>query len=109
MTQLVNIKHEDYDVYIGRGYDKHSGVKSKWGNPYTHIIDKETLAEFIVGTRDEAIEKYSEYIQNNQELMNSLDELEGKILGCWCSPKSCHGDVLIKLLAQKKLKKVFKK
>jgi hypothetical protein len=33
--------------------------------------------------------------------MERLKELEGKALGCWCKPKSCHGDVLIKLIEEK--------
>ena len=24
-------------------------------------------------------------------------ELRGKVLGCWCSPKACHGDVLAEI------------
>jgi hypothetical protein len=33
--------------------------------------------------------------------MNSLHELKGKTLGCWCKKKSsdaCHGDVLVELI-----------
>jgi hypothetical protein len=41
--------------------------------------------------------------------MQSLDELEGKTLGCFCKPKPCHGDVLLELLSQKKLKGFFEK
>jgi len=28
--------------------------------------------------------------------MDSLIELKGKTLGCWCHPKQCHGDILSK-------------
>lgn len=86
--KVVHCKKEPYDVYIGR--------PSKWGNPYTHLKDKTTKAEFIVDTREEAIKKYEEYLLNNPELISSIPELYGKTLGCWCSPKSCHGDVLVK-------------
>jgi len=24
-------------------------------------------------------------------------ELKGKVLGCWCHPKECHGDVLARI------------
>ena len=41
-TRVINLYKEPYDVYIGRG--------SKWGNPYTTIQDKETLASEIVET-----------------------------------------------------------
>lgn len=95
MTIVVNLNNEEYDVYIGRG--------SKWGNPYTHIKNKETKAEFIVSSRKEAIEKYKEYIINNEELLNSLEELKDKRLGCFCKPKSCHGDVLVDLIDKKNL------
>jgi len=64
------------------------------GNPYSHR--EGTLAEFKVKTRKEAIEKYEKYLLSNDKLMNDLHELKGKILGCWCKPLSCHGDILAK-------------
>lgn len=79
-TSVVNIKEDTYDVYIGRG--------SKWGNPF--IIDEH-------GTRSQCIEQYKIYILKS-ELMDDLHELEGKILGCHCKPKKCHGDVLKELV-----------
>lgn len=84
--RVVHCKKEEFDVYIGRG--------SKWGNPYSH--KEGTLAEEVVRSRSEAIKKYEEYLLSNQSLMESLSELKGKTLGCWCKPKSCHGDVLLK-------------
>jgi hypothetical protein len=31
-------------------------------------------------------------------LMTQLaTELKGKVLGCWCKPDACHGDVLAEL------------
>jgi hypothetical protein len=90
-TKVVHLMREKYDVAIDRS--------SKWGNPFTHKDG--TMAKFKVATREEAIEKYREYILNNEELMNSLDELKGKVLGCWCKPKACHGDVLIELIENK--------
>lgn len=86
-TKVVHIK-EPHDVYIGR--------PSKWGNPYSHL--EGTLAEFKVNSRQEAIEKYEDYILNNKELLDSLHELKGQTLGCWCKPKKCHGDILVKLI-----------
>ncbi len=89
MTKVVNLKHEDYDVYIGRG--------SKWGNPYK--IGKD-------GTREEVIQKYEEYIRNSS-LIDQIEELDGLTLGCYCKPLPCHGDVLIKLLKEKKTNRIF--
>ena len=89
-TKVVHINKEPFDVVISR--------PSKWGNPYTHIDDRKTRAEFIVKTRKEAIEKYREYILSKPELLADLHELKDKTLACWCKPKSCHGDILIELI-----------
>jgi len=34
--------------------------------------------------------------------MSQLMELDGMVLGCWCRPKACHGDVLVELIDQVK-------
>ena len=86
IPRVVHCKKEEFDVYVGRG--------SKWGNPYSH--KEGTLAEHVVGSRREAIEKFEEHLLSNQDLMSSLEELKGKTLGCWCKPKSCHGDILLR-------------
>ena len=86
LTRVVHLKKEPYDVYIGR--------PSKWGNPYSH--KEGTLAEFKVANRAEALEKYEKYLLENETLFNSLIELQGKTLGCWCKPNKCHGDILTK-------------
>lgn len=83
MTRVVNLRREKYDVYIGRG--------SKWGNPFAIGID---------GTREEVISKYENHFLNSPELMNSIHELKGKTLGCYCKPLPCHGDVLIKYVEE---------
>jgi hypothetical protein len=85
-TRVVHFKKESFDIYIGR--------PSKWGNPFSHKND--TLAEFKVKDRKEAIAKYEQYLISNKTLMKSLYELKGKTLGCWCKPQSCHGDILAK-------------
>lgn len=78
---VVHCKRESYDVYIGR--------PSKWGNPFEIGRD---------GTREEVIAKYRRWIRKQPKLLASLPELHGKVLGCWCTPAPCHGDVLLELL-----------
>ena len=92
MTKVVHCKKESYDVYIGR--------PSKWGNRFSHL--KSSNAEFTVATREEAIQKYSEWILTQPQLLEDLRELEGKVLGCWCKPLSCHGDILVSLIEKAK-------
>lgn len=91
-TTVVHCKKDTYDVYIGRG--------SKWGNPYTHIKDRETKAEYVVSTREQAIKLYRDWILLRPDLLADLHELKGKRLGCYCFPKSCHGDVLVELIKE---------
>lgn len=80
-TRVVHCKKEPYDVYIGR--------PSKWGNQF--IIGRD-------GTREEVIEKYRIWLAGQWDLLDSLDELRGKVLGCHCKPKDCHGDIFVELL-----------
>lgn len=101
-TTIVNIKNSDYDIYIGRGKCWKTGIDSEFGNPFTHIKDKTTLASFVVESRQKAIESHYFYLRNklasNKILLDKFKLLKGKILGCHCKPKSCHGDNIIKLL-----------
>jgi len=79
-TTVVHCKRSTYDVYIGR--------PSKWGNPFSIGRD---------GACMEVIEKYRAWVMQQPELLAALHELKGKILGCWCVPWACHGDVLAEL------------
>ena len=83
MPKVVHCKREKYDVYIGR--------PSPWGNPF--VIGRD-------GTREQVIQKYEQWLLTQPALLAALPELKGKVLGCWCSPKPCHGDVLVRLANQ---------
>lgn len=79
---VVHCKREPFDVYIGR--------PSKWGNPF--ILGRD-------GDRLQVVEKYREYLTAHPELIReAMTELVGKVLGCWCAPQLCHGDVLASLV-----------
>ena len=63
---------------------------------------KDTLAKFVVKTRKEAVQKFEEWILygDGKYLLDDIHELKDKRLGCWCKPKSCHGDVLSRIANQ---------
>jgi len=90
-TVVVNIKTNPGAtklpgyVYIGRG--------SEWGNPFKVIPHGKH-------TREEAIAMYEAYIKTQPRLLALLPTLKGKTLGCYCKPEACHGDSLVKLLAE---------
>ena len=80
-TTVVHCKRQKYDVYIGR--------PSKWGNPLE-------IGDGL--TREDVIKGYELYLEEHPELVAAAKrELRGKILGCWCKPKACHGDVLARI------------
>ena len=87
--KVINIKSgEKYDIYIGR--------PSRFGNPFSHQAG--TLAEYKVDSREQAIEYFENYINNTPWLLKAAkEELKGKILGCFCHPLPCHGDILLKI------------
>lgn len=81
MTTVVHHRTQPFDAYIGR--------PSKWGNPFT--IGKD-------GSRAEVIAKCRTWITCQPEMLVAVRrELRGKVLGCWCAPKACHGDVLAEI------------
>ena len=89
MTRVVNRRREPFEVYIGR--------PSPYGNPFSHM--KGTLAKFKVADRAEAIAKFREWFLAQPELVaRARRELRGKVLGCWCKPASCHGDVIAEII-----------
>ena len=93
MGRVVHCKKEKYDVYIGR--------PGPWGNPFS--FQKDTVARWKVASRSESIEKYRTWlwqeIKEERIDLAELASLSDKTLGCWCAPKECHGDVLLRAAA----------
>lgn len=84
-TKVVNLKHDDFDVYIGRPSD--------FGNP------------FPVGTdRKRCIQLFENYflkrVKVDEEFKQKVLTLRGKKLGCYCKPQACHGDVIKQYIDQ---------
>ena len=96
ITRVVNIRKK---AGVSQPCDVRIDLGTDWGNPYSHL--PASAAKYRVATREEAIEKYREYIKSRPDLLARLGELEGKTLGCWCKPKSCHGDVLVELINER--------
>lgn len=81
IMRVVNKNKESYTVYIGR--------PSIFGNPFE--IGKD-------GTREEVVAKYEVYARGSPVLMEAIKRLwSDAVLGCYCHPKLCHGDIIIKI------------
>ena len=81
--RVVNVasQREEYDVYVGR--------PGRWGNPF--YISKDN-------TRDSVIAQYRDFLSRQPGLVARVQhELKGKTLACWCAPKACHADILLKV------------
>ena len=98
-SKVVHVMRDKYDVDVSRS--------GPFGNPYSHKLG--TRALYMVASREEAVQKYREYILNNKKLMQLLPKLKDKVLGCWCAgpngltlndPIICHGQVLLQLLEE---------
>lgn len=98
-NNLKEWMNDENNIYIGRKgvvfidnirFPKNS---SNFANPYK--IGKD-------GTREEILLKYKNFIvnklNNDKDLVVELLLLKGKNLGCWCFPKSCHGNILLELI-----------
>ena len=89
-TTIVNIKNSQYNIYIGRAGNGYDGY---FGNPF--IIGKD-------GDRQNVVRLYRDYfykrLRNDPSFAVRIEALKGKILGCFCKPDICHGDVIIDYL-----------
>jgi len=92
-TTVEHVRDKTFTKYIGR--------PSIFGNPYTIGLD---------GTREVVITKFKKYfynkIETDEHFKNRVLELEGHTLGCYCSPKACHGDVIIEWLENERSHKI---
>ena len=96
--KVVNLRKEKYTVYIGRAG---RGLDGFFGNPVklnaVCIICNERHE-----TRGATLPCYERYLRT--KLLNStafrarFRELqENDVLGCFCKPDACHGDIMIKV------------
>jgi hypothetical protein len=89
-TKVVNMKYEDFDVYIGRAGRGQDGY---FGNPFVLQVGE---------PRGSSLEKYRvhfhERLKTDPEFRKRINELKGKTLGCFCKPYPCHGDIIAEYL-----------
>jgi len=102
-TRLINLRNGDHCTkYIGR----RSGHPHHYGNPF--VIG-------VHGSREEVVKKcdfwlrgiaYTHIESRRREwILQHLLDLDGEVLGCWCTPLPCHGDIYIQLLKEIKERK----
>lgn len=71
---------------------------SKWGNHYSHQSNAWIDPSCRCTTREEAIAAYERWLMANPVMIAEAKvELKGRDLICCCSPRPCHGNVLIRV------------
>ena len=100
-TSLSKWVQEPNHLYIHRNLSFH--LKKKGISDSIWYKDIKELQKFVNDEDEDYLNMYEKYIRQTPQLWNSLDNLENKVLGCWCEPSQpCHADVLIKLFNEKK-------
>src|SRR2546423_7678300 len=98
---VVNWKSDPFDVYVGRhvpdGPAQVPPEKCIYGNTFVlHDVDD-------TEGRVQVVRNYERWLlaPEQRELVAKVkNELPGKVLGCWCKPKICHGDVLLRTASE---------
>jgi hypothetical protein len=100
ITTLVNIRKRKghprpkYDVLIDR--------RTIFGNP--HPIGYCNVCQRVHDRKDCISEYKKDFYKHltNPEFRDKVLSLKDQVLGCWCAPLPCHGDVIIEYLEQPK-------
>lgn len=86
-TTVVNLRTSKYEVYIGRGA---YGRRNPLGNPHPIRGDVD---------RTESIRRFAMdfpiSMRTDQLFARAVEDARGKVLGCFCKPSECHGDVYV--------------
>ncbi len=93
-TQVVNLRREHYDVYIGRPGKNKRGF---FGNPIK--VGAKCHACGLFHGRGGTLEccggKYLiPRLHTDPAFAARVRALQGRRLGCFCAPNACHGDYL---------------
>lgn len=96
--KVVNLKREPYTVYIGRAGH---GLDGYWGNPIKLNTKCQECGE-THETRGSTLPCYETYLVRKLETSSVFRERflmlsEDDVLGCFCRPDECHGDVMMRV------------
>lgn len=97
LARVVHGKSDPHDAVIDR--------RTSWGNPFS-------LSDYD-GDRLACLFEYVDWLTLPKDpgrhdplwhpryrptaVMENVGRLSGKVLGCWCAPRLCHGHVLAQL------------
>lgn len=95
-VRVVHVRKASFDHYIGRAWAEFSA--SPYGNPF-HAHEGIAILKFAEWW----------YAPEQKRLREkALTEIkEGDTIGCWCKPRSYHGDIIAGYLNWKRQEKTL--
>uniref|UniRef100_A0A0G4GIR3 DUF4326 domain-containing protein n=1 Tax=Chromera velia CCMP2878 TaxID=1169474 RepID=A0A0G4GIR3_9ALVE len=105
-ANLREWRADPQNVYIGRrgvvfvDGRRYPESDSPFANPFK--ISKSVSGETVLVNFEEYMRDRlkAEKEKGQTGLLDSLLDLKGKTLGCWCAPEGCHGHVLLRLISE---------
>lgn len=99
--RVVHVKQHPFTHYIGRGWmpkvptGKQQPLHTNLGNPFVITA----AGPYVPAqTREDVIRLYEGWARSEPKVLERIRALpEDAVLGCWCKPHDCHGDVIAKL------------
>lgn len=107
--RVIHCKRDPHDptenyIYIGR---PSSDSRLHWGNPFSHKKGSKKAAIWVT-TRHDAIRAFEKWLDGETYqhveparrlwILDRMQDLaaagEDLVLGCWCVPQACHGQVI---------------
>ena len=61
------------------------------------LVAENYLSSIHVSSYDDIYEHLMKWLADQPHLLRALDELRGRDLVCFCAPRACHGDLLLRL------------
>ena len=96
--KVVNLRKAPYTVYIGRAGH---GLDGTFGNP-VKLNTQCIICGEAHTTRGSTLPCYEHYLIKKLESSSAfrrrfLTLKDNDVLGCFCKPDACHGDVMVKV------------
>lgn len=125
---MIYVYNKKIDDFSANENNYEIGRPHVLSNPYTYLDIDKTKALYKVKTKEDAIERYSDYFDvmygSNKEFTKAVDEIYEKYkngediyLACWCKQYSvnstsykidtkisCHGDIIVDKLRKRLVK-----
>lgn len=94
---VVNTHYQEHDVYIGRTCHGYQG--SPLGNPFKGGDGRLNAVELYREWLWKRVKSETPAVMEQLALILDFHRTHGFVrLGCWCAPKLCHGNIVVRAL-----------